>query len=262
MSPFKWLATIRLCSGPSKSTSNPKCQRKCCTKLPCAIFNPIPQAAATSTATHLWKLVFWEFLIHTWKLRLSNYIEIHPRANDLVNGLLQYSESRFSEDFEEAETLLARNFVSQAHILKLYKPNDLVVSEMSGQPSAFVVHDWPQADENNCITLKCWSFQTDGPGFARKLTVFLIPPVAHKYQAVASLIVYPMRYAKPEIQEAIRINGQKHWGLRTMTHVMYKGWDVERDQHYVSERVQASTAKRLLTFPAQLKIRNRQQNLP
>jgi hypothetical protein len=164
--------------------------------------------------------------------------------------LLQYSEPRFSEDFEEAETLLAQNMVSQAHIPKLYKPNSLVVSEIKGQPSAFVVHDWPQADENNCITLKCWSFQTDGVGFARKLTVFLIPPVTHKYQAVSSLVVYPIRYAKPEIQEKIRINGQKHWDLRTMTHVMYKGWDVEGDQHYVSGRVQASTAKRLLIFPA------------
>jgi hypothetical protein len=189
------------------------------------------------------------FLFHL-RFVQPQYIEVHPTAQDLVDGLLQYSNSRYGRDFEEAETLLAQDLVSQTHILKLYKPNDLVVSEMSGQPSAFVVHDWPRVDENNRITLECWSFQTDGLGFARKLTVFCIPPIESEYQAVSSFVVYPIRYAKPEIQEAIRINGQKHWDLRTTTHVMYKGWDVERDQHYVSERVQASTAKRRLTFPA------------
>jgi hypothetical protein len=189
------------------------------------------------------------FLFHL-RFVQPQYTEIHPTAKDLVDDLLQYSNSRYGKDFEEAEILLAQNLVSQTHILKLYKPNDLVVSEMSGQSSAFIVHDWPRVDENNRITLECWSFQTDGLGFARKLTVFLIPPVKNNYQAVSSLVVYPIRYAKPEIHEKIRINGQKHWDLRTTTHVMYKRWDVERDQHYVSERVQASTAKRLLIFPA------------
>jgi hypothetical protein len=212
--------------------------------------NPSMETRSLGVSNSQLEIAPLKLILFYLRFERPNYIEIHPRANDLVNGLLQYSESRFSEDFEEAETLLAQNFVSQAHILKLYKPNDLVVSEMSGQPSAFVVHDWPQADENNCITLKCWSFQTDGAGFARKLTVFLIPPVTKKYQVVSSLVVYPIRYARPGIQEKIRINGQKHWDLRTMTHVMYKGWDVEGDQYYVSERVQASTAKRRLTFPA------------
>jgi hypothetical protein len=189
------------------------------------------------------------FLFHLQFVK-ANYIETHPAAMDLVNFLLQYSKSRYGRDFEEAETLLAQDLVSQAHILKLYKPNDLVVSEMGGQPSAFVVHDWPRADGNNRITLKCWSFQTDGLGFARKLTVFSIPPIEPEHQAVSSLVVYPMRYAKPEIREMIRINGQKHWDLRTTTHIRYKGWDVEKDQHYVSERVQASITKHLLMSPA------------
>jgi hypothetical protein len=169
---------------------------------------------------------------------LKRYIQVHPREGDHLGGLLQYSETRFGKEFEEAEALIERSgLVSQEHILKLYRPNDLVVGELHGQPSAFVVHDWPWIDDRNWITLNCWSFETDGFGFTRKMTVFSIPPIETTTKAVSSLVAYPLRLARVETQEMIQLNGQKQWSFRKATPVMYKGWNVESNQYYVRKAV-------------------------
>jgi hypothetical protein len=163
-----------------------------------------PQSVCPSTGIAPLKL----FLFH-YRSVLQKYTKDHPTAKAQIGGLLRYSEMRFGKEFEEAEDLLARGLVSQAHISKLYRPNSLVVSKMNGQPSAFVVHDWPHVDQHNCITVKCWSYQTDGSGFARKLTVFSIGPIEMGYPTLSSLIVYPIRYATPEVREMVRVNWRK-----------------------------------------------------
>jgi hypothetical protein len=133
--------------------------------------------------------------------------------------------------------LFARNKVNQEHLLKLYKPNDVVVAEIHGQPSAFVVHDRPQIGPRNCTTLNCWSFQTDGFGFARKLTVLSIPPVREDLAEVTSLAVYPLRFTSPPTLHKLQKNGRKQWDFRTISHVTYTGWNVEQDHYYVSKGI-------------------------
>jgi hypothetical protein len=167
---------------------------------------------------------------------LKQYIGEHPIAEDHLSGLLQYSEARYGNDFKEAEAIFERGLVNQKHILKLYRPNDIVVSEVHGRPAAFVVHDWPRYGQRNWITLNCWSFQTDGYGFTRKLSVISIPPIEEGLKEISFLLAYPIHFASPEVKETIRVSGWRQWSFRTATQVMYTGWNVERDQSYVSNR--------------------------
>lgn len=164
---------------------------------------------------------------------LKRYIEEQPTARDHINGLLQYSDARYGQDFKEVKALFARDLVSQEHILKLYRPNEIVVTEIHGRSTAVVVHDWPQLVQRNWTTINCWTFQTDGSGFARKLTVQSIPPIESNFQEISSPVAYPIRFANPELQEKIRANRWKQWRFRTVTQVMYKAWNVNRDQYYV-----------------------------
>lgn len=175
------------------------------------------------------------FLFHHHST-MKQYIREHPIVKDHISGLLQYSEARYGNDFKEAEALFERGLVNQKHILKLYRPNDIVVGEIRGRSAAFIVHDWPREGQRNCTTLNCWSFQTDGFGFARKLSVISIPPIGEGLKEVPSLSAYPIRFASPEVKETIRVSGWRQWSFRTATQVMYTGWNFERDQSYVSNR--------------------------
>ena len=129
---------------------------------------------------------------------LKGFVEDHPETKDHISGLLQYSETRYCKDFKEAEALFEDGLINQKHISKLYRPNDLVVSRTHGQLAAFVVHDWPSVDQDNWTTINCWSFQTDASGFARKRTVFSIPPLEGRTTEIPSLVAYPMRYLIPK----------------------------------------------------------------
>jgi hypothetical protein len=176
------------------------------------------------------------FLFHHHSI-MKRYVEEHPFAKDHISALLQFSEARYGKEFEEAEAEFERDrVVSQEHILKLYRPNDLVVGEIHGHPAAFVVHDWPQVDQRNWITLSCWFFQTDGFGFARKLTSLLIPPISANSKALSTLVAFPLRLASDEIRKTLQMNGKKQWSFRKATQVAYKGWDVKCDQYYVSRK--------------------------
>lgn len=175
------------------------------------------------------------FMFHHRHL-LEKHVAQNPESKKHMNGLLQYIDNRCHKDFEEADSLFERGLVTQAHILKLYRPNELVVSGICGRPAAFVVQDWPELSSDGWVTITCWSFQTDGSRFSRKQTVLSIPPLESETKEILTLPAYPIHFATPKLRESIQVQGKKQWELRTTTQITYKGWNVKRDQYYVSAR--------------------------
>jgi hypothetical protein len=173
------------------------------------------------------------FLFHHRHLLRTHALE-HSESKLHINALLDYVDNRFGMEFTEAENLFERGLVAQEHILNLFKPNELIISGTYGRPAAFVLHEWPKLGGDGWVTLSCWSFQTDGSGFARKQSILSIPPIASKTMKIHDLVAYPFHLATPEIRDMIRSRGEKQWELRTATHVTYKGWNVEGDQFFVS----------------------------
>ena len=178
------------------------------------------------------------FLFHHRGL-LRSYAEQHSECTLHLNALLEYTENRFGTEFAEVDRLCEQGLVTQGYISYLFKPNDLVVSGILGKPAAFVLQEWPEGSElttNGRIILGCWSFQTDGSGFARRATDLSvsIPHLGSDTMKINHLTAYPLRFASPELQNIIQGQGQKHWELRTATQVTYKGWDIENDQYFVS----------------------------
>lgn len=234
--PLRWVETIYMKSKTSKTAMQ---------QIATCYFQPTPdQAIVAYPSPPLRKPLPFErnqilpadlFLFHHHSL-LENHIQQYPALASHINALLTYTENRYGREFKEAESIFERGLVSAEHILKLFKPNELVLSGIHGRPAAFVVHEWPRLGDDGWVTITCWSFQTDGSGFARKKSTLTIPPIKTDTMDIQTLTAYPLRFATPEIRKAIRIHGEKQWDFRKTTQVTYKGWNVKRDQYFVSPR--------------------------
>ena len=167
---------------------------------------------------------------------LRTYALEHSESRQHIDALLEYVDNRYGMEFAEAESLIEGGMVTQAHILNLFRPNEFVMSGTYGRPAAFVLQEWPKLTSDGWVTLSCWSFQADGSGFARKRSYLSIPPLYLNTTEIQNLIAYPLRFATPELREVIQNRGKKQWELRTATQVTYKGWNVGRDQYYVSPK--------------------------
>jgi hypothetical protein len=172
------------------------------------------------------------FLFHHRSL-LADYIAQNPASKSHIEALSQYMESRHGNDFAEAENLFTRQLVTKEHILKLYKPNELVISGMHGRPAAFVVHEWPKMNVDGWVTIKCWSFQTEGSCFVRKQSTLSILPLGSQPKQIQTLSAYPLQFATPEIRRTIAAHGEMQWKLRRTEQITYKGWNIKRDQYFV-----------------------------
>ena len=176
------------------------------------------------------------FLFHHRQL-LKDYASEHPESKKYIDALFEYVENRFGMEFAEADGLFARGMVNQACILNLFLPNELVISGTHGRPAAFCLQEWPELTRDGWVTLSCWSFQSDGSSFTRKKSVLSIPPIDTKTMDIQNLVVYPFKFATQEIQQSIGDYGRKHWELRIATQITYKGWNVGKDQFFVSSRL-------------------------
>ncbi|KAI4117399.1 MAG: hypothetical protein LQ345_002363 [Seirophora villosa] len=175
------------------------------------------------------------FIFHHRAL-LKEYASTHPETSPYISALLAYTLERFGAEYEKADNLFACGIVDQEHILHLFKPNDVIVSRTHGKPAALVLQDWPRLDSTDRVMLTCWSFQTDGWGFARRRDGLSILPIAANTVNIQDLAAYPLRFATKDMQGSIRDRGRKYWALRIATQITYKGWNVARDQFYPGAR--------------------------
>lgn len=223
--------------------------------------DPYPHPRRTSeTSISQNQIVPADFFFFHHREALKKYVAEYADSKNHIDSLLQYIKYRFDPEFADADKFLAKGLVTQKHVLFLFKPNELVISGSYGKPAAFVLHQWPEMDDAGWVTLRCWSFQNDGSGFARKSSVISVPPIGSHASKIQDLVAYPLRFAAPELRETIRKRGEKHWQLRTAAQVTYRGWNVRRDQYFVSP-VQAFPWIILLNSAARCKIHDRPQHI-
>ena len=175
------------------------------------------------------------FLFHHRSL-LTKYAADHVEAASHINALLHYTSERYGAAFQEADAFFKLGFVFPQHLTKLFMPNDIVVTTKHGFPVAYALSVWPVVQKDGLVKLDCWSWQMDGSGLARRRTKLSIPPLETQSVRIQKLNVYPLRYAPQELLIRLQHQGNKHWNLRYQSLVSYKGWNVSRDQFYVSAK--------------------------
>lgn len=176
------------------------------------------------------------FLFHH-RHSLRDYAIEHYDSKQHIDALFQYMDTQYAKTFAAADNLFASGLVDEAHVLYLFRPNQIVISGTYGKPAAFVLQEWPKLSRDSWVTLVCWSFQADGSGFARKQSILSILPIGPNSMKIQDLAAYPLQFATPELQTLIRDRGVKQWELRTTTQITYKGWNVAKDQFFVSSKL-------------------------
>lgn len=177
------------------------------------------------------------FLFHHQHL-LARYAERHPSAAEHVNALLNFCEQRYGAEFDQARELFDSGMVTQNHLDKLYRPNDVIVSADAGHPTAYVLSKWPIVLNNGTIQLHCWNWRNNGASWHRHCCILEVPAIyPASSAAVNSLGAYPgTRYAPLEEYDKLWARGRKLWDLKDRSYVAYTGYDAQCESFYPESR--------------------------
>ncbi|KAL9087728.1 MAG: hypothetical protein Q9165_006495 [Trypethelium subeluteriae] len=83
------------------------------------------------------------FLFHHRQLLESHTVQC-PGSKQHVDALLKYANTRYGAKFAEAKNLFANGLVNKAHVLFLFKPNEIIISGTYGKPTGFILQNWPE----------------------------------------------------------------------------------------------------------------------
>ena len=172
--------------------------------------------------------------------RLHSYAAQNGDIAPQIISLLEYISQTYGEDYDEADKLFRQCLVTRRHLIKMFMPNEIVVSTdpRTGELASYVVRQWPTIYSPDTLSLECWFWTMDGAGLARKQVFLAVPlPAEGNEIQIRSLPVIPLRFLDPELKLRLKLRGQKLWSLRFQSYVTYKGWNVSKDQFYVSQEL-------------------------
>lgn len=92
------------------------------------------------------------FIYHSRKGldRFQDNVPGHAKAQ--LSLLLAYVTEQYAEEYATADSLLAQNKISPKLLHYLFKPGDLLVSNIDGQYQGYVSKSWPKIDHNKTIS--------------------------------------------------------------------------------------------------------------
>ncbi|KAL9611363.1 MAG: hypothetical protein Q9167_003982 [Letrouitia subvulpina] len=117
------------------------------------------------------------FLFHH-REALEKYVADHVDSKQHISAVLDYTRYRFGSEFADADSLFANGLVTQAHVLHLFKPNELVICGAYGRPAAFVLQQWPEMDRDGWVTLRSYLNIDQEPS---KISFLLMSPDIHGF---------------------------------------------------------------------------------
>lgn len=176
------------------------------------------------------------FLFHHQEL-LADYIKDHPDALEHVSALLHFCEKKYGSDFKEARSLFDKGLVSQKHLEKLYRPNDIVISHQTAVPTAYVLSDWPVTLVNGTVKLSCWNWRNNGSGWHRNACDLYVPTIPLSTpMAVKVLEICPASFVSQDTWDMLETRGVKVWNMKDRSYVAYTGYDAQGEDFYPESR--------------------------
>jgi hypothetical protein len=173
------------------------------------------------------------FLYHHRSEIVDALKEIEDPVHEHLELLRSYIDINFGKEYEEADELFKAGMVSGKQLSKLFKPNQVVISEEDGEPVAHVIHWWPHSKDDS-LYIKGWSWEFDGFTIRRVETQIALEYDTDKNIPIKKLKYFPAEYAEPQCVNGILDRGKKYWGMRERYFASYSGWDAHRDYFYVS----------------------------
>lgn len=149
-----------------------------------------------------------------------------------ISALLAYIETSQGETYSEMDSLTSQGLVPRQNISMLFCPNDIILSAAGNIYQAYVLRAWPRG--TSTTDLDCWGWGFDGHLLHRRAVPLTVRRPLGFTVKIADLGVYPLKFAPIEAIQHLKARGERFWSLREQSFVAYEGWDLNKDQFYVS----------------------------
>jgi hypothetical protein len=147
--------------------------------------------------------------------------DLSQTHQDHIRTLFNYVIASYGEEYQEVDDLFESGLVNQYHIPKLFGPNEIVVTLVNSQPSAYISEICPALEDGH-LKLNCWSWDFDGL-FRKEKSGLSVPwPQDSDTVPISSLRVYPLRYDRSGLEERLRNRGKQFWSCRKRNFVGYE----------------------------------------
>ncbi|KAJ9131625.1 AAA family ATPase [Pleurostoma richardsiae] len=191
----------------------------------------------------------YNFVFHHEK-ELADLAEQSPIFKASVTPLLEFIQTRYRVEYDEARELFGRGCITATHVGKLYKPNKILVSKPREDPflEAYVLRDFPVKRKDK-IRFRGWSWHYNGSELQRMEWKASMDGVKEEEIPISSLPIHPLEYADAEDVKLLYERGRKFWNMRKQTFMCYTGYDKRRDHYYTNARFMVDTATYKLMHP-------------
>lgn len=201
--------------------------------LEVAEYNPVPtgRGQASEYLQSLGLPAPYHFLFHHYQkiIQLSTEATYEP----VLKPLLEFLYESYSQEYQEAISLFSRGLVTSHSLPKLYKPNQMVISQRKSEVFGAHIVFGCESLAKGQIRLSGWSWGYDGNDLVRLPWEEKIDNVPDEHTRITNLSVYPAEFASSEDIKTLEERGRKFWSMKNQTYICYTGWDKARQYHYV-----------------------------
>ncbi|KAL3456759.1 hypothetical protein BJX64DRAFT_32952 [Aspergillus heterothallicus] len=141
---------------------------------------------------------------------------LQPIQRHKLDKLFEYMRWSNAPEYQDADELFAKGLITVRHLAKLCGPNEILVTNVSSHPRAYMVRT-PPASSTVPLSLEAWSWEFDGQFYKKNKKIVLSWPSAYPADAeipITSLDVYPLRYAPAGVEKKLRARGEIFWQHR------------------------------------------------
>lgn len=170
-----------------------------------------------------------------------------------------YLSQNMGREYKEVDNMLSNGKITARYFDYLFCPETTLLQAGRDETTAFVEEKWPDTsisqfrlcdDDyqviNYSLSTDAWHWSFDGVfqrGTTRLSLKFATEDSEDEYLGfdeeidIHSLAVYPLKFAKPGVESALREKGEKFWRCRHRNYVAYHGSDYRSEEINVRSRV-------------------------
>lgn len=149
--------------------------------------------------------------------------ELPPYDQHLVSVLLEYVIESQKDDFEAANRMFERGYVTSKHFGKVFKVDDIVLQKTAAGARAFQVKSIEEEDNEDEIGLTCTTWDFDGRFYETTHSINVQRPTDDDEEfPLHDLKVWPLRLDDPDVEKGLRQRGHMFWSLKTRRLVHYE----------------------------------------
>ncbi|ETS76758.1 hypothetical protein PFICI_12145 [Pestalotiopsis fici W106-1] len=164
---------------------------------------------------------------------------------DCAKLMMGFIDEHLKPQFDAASSLMERGLITQAHLSKLFLPEQVLVAKDDNYYAGYMcsrvtAKDYPSFEETknslnelkveyspskSGISLKVASWKFDGQFRLETEDIALVWPEGSPIVRIKDLSIYPMKYDEDGAEEILKARAEKFWMCRRRSYICYESQD-------------------------------------